>query len=595
LIAQNLSYKNLLSILQVISRVSNLIIIYLLFFRNLIVYDLLQINTLLAGKFNLKFLLKFTTSLDFNFKMPQVKPKFNLNFGWIAQKLHNLINKQPRRLINSYKNFIKIVCWSQIYKRQYYLNMPVDLICKSFIFSNRHFFKKKFRNLYIPDHFFKIVISKDMRGFVFNSMLIWNKKRRISISRNFWIFNRRLFSNEFKLPYKFSLSTVTSYKVNTFKLNFRSTTSTFKTYSYPVNIIYFNQLKFVKPIIAASYYNTKVITPPFFKFLQSFINLNFISMPDIQSHSINLNFKIQIFKISSSALLNMKPLNTRLLFYFKRRSMNFEKLFARSFTRFNMTSNSKSLYSINDLLYNTKINATAFCNSYVSNVYKGFQFRLRSNSAVWASKVNLRRITWQRREFLFFYRKKMVYQNKLTRFIFKFYRLKFIEFMYFFEFNVVWILLKSRLIYHKSTLEQLQKFNAIYINNSLISNNTFLKLNLNFFDTLQIIVCAKIYIFLMWDKFVYIYKYRRFLFYVYKWRVRRFRPYPKDSSYRIPNWVLNIRFFQSSIPFFFEVDYITLTVILLHFKYHDFDYFVSTLLTISPIGAVRNHNWKAIV
>lgn len=310
----------------------------------------------------------------------------------------------------------------------------------------------------------------------------------------------------------------------------------------------------------------------------------------------NTSFKLQLFKLQSAVLLNLKPLKNRILQFLKLTDLNAERYFDAVSLKLNLNYKFKFNLFFSYLTRAERISTTTANYSAGSLLYGKSRSLFHSNSSIWASKVNLRRITWQRREFLMFFRKPFRYQTRLSRFILKFYRLKVNEFVWLFEFNVLWVLFKSKLVFYKSTAQRLFKLKSLYINTKLVSEEVELsRICLSTFDTLYLFVCIRIYLYILWDSFAYLFKNKRFLFYVYKWRLRRLRPYPKESSYRIPNWVLKLNMFKGSVPIFFEVDYSTLTIIILYFRYYNFNYLMSSTFLISPVGSTRNHNWKSLV
>jgi len=132
--------------------------------------------------------------------------------------------------------------------------------------------------------------------------------------------------------------------------------------------------------------------------------------------------------------------------------------------------------------------------------------------------------------------------------------------------------------------------NFVYVNGFLITNmNTRLIKG----DFLQLLIHIKYYIILKWQKNLTLTKKSR----VTKFAQRKFKTkttrFEADRSYRYPNWLLTLRFFETDVPNYLELDFFTLSFLILnnpyltsHYSIYKSDIFLPTVL--------RSYNWKYI-
>nr|YP_010117045.1 hypothetical protein KQ443_mgp19 [Euplotes vanleeuwenhoeki]QPM99259.1 hypothetical protein MitoLV_31 [Euplotes vanleeuwenhoeki] len=533
----------------------------------------------------------------FVFQLPYNAYPFKLNLNWISHLYTYIINLLPTQLQNGYKSYIRSKIFSNLSTTP---NFRINQFLDTFKLSLHYLISKKLmqndRYLIGFHNYIQLYTS------VYPTDPIYFSYRRSTFFKNNLKSNYILFktrkiyhSSIYTLTYNYGVIIPKSHSIiqlKKFKINKNKFYLLFKQNNYKIRMYY--SLKYIKGIYSGLNLFKVSSTYIKIKLNKSFIKTSHSSF--INFYNYNLISKISKFKTQISALLNLKPLKTRLLRFLTSQVVNFNRLFNYNFFKETLNSKVKFLRFANYFYRSKRLSIGLNINTGFFKQYNKTSILFKTNSSVWASKINLKRITWQRQEFLSQFRKKIYYQNKLSRFILKFYRFKVNEFMFTFEFNIIWILLKSRLIYHKSTAHQLFKVRSLFINGILISNTLpLIQVNLTFYDILQVFVCVRIYIYILWDSFTYIYKHKRFLFYVYKWRIRRFRPYPKESSHRLPHWILHISIFQGSIPIFFEVDYSVLSIIILYFKYYNLHHFLSSSFILAPLGSVRNHNWKSLV
>lgn len=112
-------------------------------------------------------------------------------------------------------------------------------------------------------------------------------------------------------------------------------------------------------------------------------------------------------------------------------------------------------------------------------------------------------------------------------------------------------------------------------------------------DFLQLMVHIKYYMITKWQKNLTILKKSR----IYKLAYRKFKPKTHrlgaDRNYRYPDWLLNLRFFESDVPSFVELDFFTLSFLVIK---NPFQY--SHQLNFKEVfefpRVMRLYNWKYI-
>lgn len=159
-----------------------------------------------------------------------------------------------------------------------------------------------------------------------------------------------------------------------------------------------------------------------------------------------------------------------------------------------------------------------------------------------------------------------------------------------FEFNVVNLLIKSRFVFTTSQAKQLISKNHVYINGS---NNisAFTTVSLN--SRIQLIISRNYY-----------YYFKRLLSNIqalkkqtgYRvWRLTRFMfNFYKQSAKNIPSWVDSLMYYKLDVPKFLEVDYTTLTSIILYQPnpIYEGNYYTAKYINFFLI---RLYNWKYVV
>ena len=282
---------------------------------------------------------------------------------------------------------------------------------------------------------------------------------------------------------------------------------------------------------------------------------------------------------------NLKPL-------FLRRSWLLGNRFLWStrhkFFSFNAFGFSSINYLSNRL--NTLVSQSPDARSYRKSFL--FKTRLRRITTLWVSKVTQRTLTPSRREFNTLYPSKQLrYQHRLTLLILRYYRFRVLEFINLFEFSLLNVLLRTRFFIIRSVAVDFILRGWVCINGYVSKNLNDL---LSFFDVLYLTPSLIWIFFYRWHLLSVRELMGRFYYYLRKWRERSHRPYPKQSSYRIPNWVRKKLFYREAVPIFFEIDFLTFSCINLYNPLlTSQNYHYLSINTFAP-ATIRPLNWKSL-
>nr|YP_011027864.1 ribosomal protein S4 [Euplotes cristatus]UPM52074.1 ribosomal protein S4 [Euplotes cristatus] len=225
---------------------------------------------------------------------------------------------------------------------------------------------------------------------------------------------------------------------------------------------------------------------------------------------------------------------------------------------------------------------------------KQFLLRLRARRmpTVWASKITQRTLTPTRREFNYlYYKKPLRYQHRLTVLIARYYRFRVLEYLTLVEFSFVNVVLRSRFVVLRTIALSFIRRGWFLVNGTINTSEAFLVAPL---DIIQLTPTTAWLVFYKWHLLRVREVFGRFFYYLRKWRVRARRPYPKQSSFRIPTWVCTRLYFRETTPVYFELDFLTLSCVnlinpLIHFNnFH----FLSVNRTAS--ATIRPLNWKSL-
>ena len=109
-------------------------------------------------------------------------------------------------------------------------------------------------------------------------------------------------------------------------------------------------------------------------------------------------------------------------------------------------------------------------------------------------------ITPQRHEFMLLYRKRFMYQKKVSRYVLQFYRFKVLEAVQNYEFSIILFLVRSWFALTPKIAENLISSGVVYINGVRVLNKT---ITLFGGDVLQLVVQRSYFLFHRWSSIFY--------------------------------------------------------------------------------------------
>lgn len=158
-----------------------------------------------------------------------------------------------------------------------------------------------------------------------------------------------------------------------------------------------------------------------------------------------------------------------------------------------------------------------------------------------------------------FFFKKKVRKKKFLNFI-KLQKTKFIKnTLLRFELALYNIVARSKIFLSYRDILLVVKEGFVYVNKNKIMNPFSI---LKKYDLIQLVIFKNIYIY---NKQIYFYlmkKLKRINFKIWKIKLNRYNFY-KEKTKHMPNWIINYRFLKTKIPNYIEVDYLTLSIVIL--------------------------------
>lgn len=283
---------------------------------------------------------------------------------------------------------------------------------------------------------------------------------------------------------------------------------------------------------------------------------------------------------------------------------NWIYVFRSATSRFLRIDTKQVLISYNLMgLRTTKNWLTRFSNAdllqkplYLVGSLRSHLYRLRNRRVrvFWVSKITQRTLTPSRREFnTLSEQKKLRYQRRLTRLISNYYRWRVFEYINNMEWRLEYILLRSGLAHTPEMLRLLLQTRLLFLNNFPLKT-AHRHILLAPLDTIQLVPSCEYLLFLKWNSAHNFINNSRFFFYLKKWRTRRSRPYPKMSSYRIPEWVRRYVFRREPVSSNFEMDLTTLTLINLNTQNKFLPNYHYLSINYYPTATTRGLNWKSL-
>lgn len=283
---------------------------------------------------------------------------------------------------------------------------------------------------------------------------------------------------------------------------------------------------------------------------------------------------IRNFRLSLSEIISLTPIRKQILEY------NLTRIFRPLQRRY-----IKNFFGF----HNSILHLSHRLNSYFINKSITRRFRRRVTN-LWLSHYTRRIITPQRHEFMILYRKRFQYQRKITTYILRFYRFKVLEAVHLYEFNLCLFLTRCWFAINVHAAQTLVKQRYVFINGVCVK---FLRTSVYGGDLIQLIVNSKFFVLHKWNLIFNRFRLGRFRHFTNYWHLRSLRPYPKNVSHRIPHWVIYNKIIIEEVPLYVELDFTTLSVLLLKHYVHNFTLYHYFSFHETPFASVRAFNWKS--
>lgn len=214
---------------------------------------------------------------------------------------------------------------------------------------------------------------------------------------------------------------------------------------------------------------------------------------------------------------------------------------------------------------------------------------------LWVSKVTKRTLTPARRHFTSFYKLSYLYQHKITRLLFNYYRVGVTRTIQGSRESLGGVLLASQLVYNFDHLNQVLRRGLVFLNwTPICVSDTSVLLSKG--DFISLAISLKSLLFASRWSFFNTLQRRKFFRFLARYRIRTSRKPPKQPSFRIPKWVDDVRFdnFRSSV--LSEFDIMSRSILVMSSSNSDFlPHNLFLKRDVSPfITTVRSLNWKYI-
>lgn len=185
---------------------------------------------------------------------------------------------------------------------------------------------------------------------------------------------------------------------------------------------------------------------------------------------------------------------------------------------------------------------------------------------------------------------KFRYQHRLTKYLFQYYKYDKFQSFLIYEFRLKNVLLKTKLLPDAA-------FVSLFVNAGLVYINGFSCLNERFSvflgDFIQLVVHAKYYIASRWLATWAIQKKMRFKFKIKNKMEYKFSEEDKQKTRVMPYWVLHTRDLFFDIPRYLEVDYFTLSAVVVYEPLFWDDINPYSFFNLK-FGILNMYNWKYI-
>jgi hypothetical protein len=188
---------------------------------------------------------------------------------------------------------------------------------------------------------------------------------------------------------------------------------------------------------------------------------------------------------------------------------------------------------------------------------------------------------------------KFIYQKQLTKLLIRFYRKAANKSFSVDDLSFEKIVVYSQLVPDLNTFNLLYMSNMFFINGKIVKSNT-IQCVPN--DIIQLIISKWYYIFFRWVVHwtkLRTLKLKRLVYRKGLSSKYRSMKSKKQKSYTIPDWVFTTKYDASDIKPFMEVDFFTLSIVIIYEPYITY-YTTPSTLGLPKTQLYRLYNWKYI-
>lgn len=510
---------------------------------------------------------------------------------------NSFINSIELKKKNVKKNLKYLWFFKLLLKTKFFKKNKIFSVLK--LTKSPIFYKKKTKITFLSSNYIIKRLSKRFKKFTTglsinffkvlkkNFNLIWYKKNVFFFNKNknFFFFNKN--KNFINLKFKFLLSKSSFYKIKTYEkkntilINFKTSNifnllNKFFFISRKRNNFLLNKYGFIFLSDVFSNFNNKLIYN-LKKNIYSFSYKNEIQKYTlkkyIKNNFINNFYNKKYLFLNNILIKNDKLLNNTDLSFFNnylKKTNECLFIFSKNF-----------FYSDNWSYFNNQINRAKINLNDESNFnIKRIKFK-PGYMSLWREVRDVLKTSLSLN---------FKYQYKLTNYLTKYN--KFIKFKTFLftEMKLINILIKSRLFSDYNLCYLFIKNNLIYLNGFICSNSNF---QIFIGDFIQMIINIKYYILFKWFLNL-IFKKKNKLRKIAKKKITPFRDFSEKKRSRVlPNWILFNKNLIEDISKYIEVDYFTLSIIILYEPILWSDLNTYSLID-QKFGIINLYNWKYI-
>lgn len=332
----------------------------------------------------------------------------------------------------------------------------------------------------------------------------------------------------------------------------------------------------------------KLIYPFFYRYnwVHSYENINYFFINQ-DNNFFNYQF-IQLFSQTNFSINEIDEIINNIIncknisgFIKKNNTISssfFNKKLDFFFNEFNIKKNFDESSKINN-----------FTNFKIQNFYKNFfynkEYDFYSSKNFEFKKKYKNTIKLNRLIFNFFLKKRIFREFKFNKFFKKTIKLDYNNFLYLFNFNLNFVLIQSNFFSNSKDIDFFIKNRFIYVNDKIATTSNLI---LTKYDIIKI----------SYNQYYYLY-HRFFLNRILNNLLKlnnklNYLNKLNNINTKIPNWIYNIIFFKEGVPKFLEIDYLTMSIVVLFnsVEFFNLNFFILKFLNVY---LNRLYNWRYII